>query len=344
MSSRREEPPVGERRYTLMLVPEGGRGAVRQVSISLRHLRGVLIGMSLMLVLSVAGAVWLVFEVPKRAAYVELAEENLLLKERLQEVEATMDEVESLLERLRMYDATLEGLPKESLPNGFGPLDDDEVAALGEGAWSVVDALGEPILPGELGDPMDEPSEPPRLLEKSFQQLDAVELRSQRLNQILQVLEPRLALLAESAEDYRSMLAVLPSTNPVPKGLLTSGFGYRRSPFTRRWKFHSGIDLAAPRGTPIYAPGPGEVVMSRWNSGYGRMIEIDHGYGIVSRFAHNARLYVREGDRVERGQLIATIGMTGQTTGPHLHYEITVNGERVDPLFYIPREKLQSSQ
>ena len=95
------------------------------------------------------------------------------------------------------------------------------------------------------------------------------------------------------------------------------------------------MDLSAPKGTPITAPAPGVVRTAKYNSGYGRMVEIDHGFGIMTRFAHNARVFVEEGDVVKPGQVISTVGMTGQTTGPHLHYEVHVDGQPVDPLEYL---------
>jgi murein DD-endopeptidase MepM/ murein hydrolase activator NlpD len=109
----------------------------------------------------------------------------------------------------------------------------------------------------------------------------------------------------------------------------------RKSPVTRRYKLDSGIDIAAPRGTPVLATGAGTVVLSEYSSGYGNFIEIDHGGGIVSRYAHCSRRMVEVGDEVLRGDLIATVGSTGQSTGPHLHYEILVDGEFIDPLDFI---------
>ena len=101
--------------------------------------------------------------------------------------------------------------------------------------------------------------------------------------------------------------------------------------------FHHGIDLSAPRGTRIFAASNGEVVTAEYSSGYGRMVEVDHGYGITSRYAHCNSLFVRPGDWVEAGQVIATVGSTGQTTGPHLHFELLVDGQVVDPMEYLPR-------
>ena len=98
---------------------------------------------------------------------------------------------------------------------------------------------------------------------------------------------------------------------------------------------HEGIDLAAPMGTPIVAPASGVVRRAGREGGYGLVLEIDHGNGIVTRFAHASRLIARQGQRVTRGQTVATVGNTGLSTGPHLHYEIHVNGRVVDPLKYV---------
>jgi murein DD-endopeptidase MepM/ murein hydrolase activator NlpD len=337
-------------------VPEGGRGEVRQVSLSLRQVRYVLMIGTVVALLAIAGLMWFFVGMPRQLHYARLAEENLALKERLQQVEASLDEVEAALRRLRMYEAQLRGIepldpqapaPRNGAaadaPNGEGPLDADDIAAQQLAtAWSVLDVLDDPPDLASVEDaPMDELEEGEfRYLESSFRELDLVALRSERLEEVLRVIEPQLALLAESAEDYRSMLRVFPSINPCPEAVLTSGFGYRRSPFTRRWKFHTGIDLAGPYGLPIIAPGPGLVIQAGFDSGYGRALQIDHGYGLVSRIAHTSKLYVAVGDKVERGQLIAAVGSSGQTTGPHLHYEVMVNGERVDPMFYISRSQL----
>jgi murein DD-endopeptidase MepM/ murein hydrolase activator NlpD len=345
-------PSVGERRYTLMFVPEGGRGSVRQISLSLRQVRQLLMLATVVALLAVAGLLWFFVGMPRQFAYAELAEENLALKERLQKIEGSLDEVEAALRRLRMYEAQLRGIdpakiedapaPANDATRGEGPLDDDELAAQQLAtAWSVLDVLDAPPDLHEVEDaPMDELGDEFRYLESSFKELDMVALRSERLEEVLQVLEPQLAMLAESAEDYRSMLWSFPSINPCPEAVLTSGFGYRRSPFTRRWKFHTGLDLAGPVGLPIVAPAPGIVIQAGFDSGYGRSLQIDHGYGLVSRFAHTSKLYVGVGDKVDRGQLIAAVGSSGQVTGPHLHYEVMVNGERVDPMFYISRAQL----
>lgn len=321
--------PVSQRRYTVMLVPEGARGPLRQRTFTLKEVRRLLAGGAALAVLALVGVLLVVGSVQRSLAYGRLLDENLGLKSRLGEIEGKLDAVDREMQRLRMYDAQLQDLPADALP-GFGPMDADDVAAaLGEGV--VVDP-GRLELLGESGDPMDDlPALGDGVLDE---RLSRVEMRAERTLQSLRVTEITLGHAVETAEHWRSRRGAVPSLWPL-EGVLTSGFGWRRSPFTRRWKFHSGLDLSAPKGTPIAAPAPGVVRTATYNSGYGRMVEIDHGFGIMTRFAHNARVFVEEGEVVRPGQIISTVGMTGQTTGPHLHYEVHVDGQPVDPLEYL---------
>jgi murein DD-endopeptidase MepM/ murein hydrolase activator NlpD len=111
----------------------------------------------------------------------------------------------------------------------------------------------------------------------------------------------------------------------------TSDFGNRRDPINGRSAFHSGMDYGAYRRAPIVATGPGEVIYAGWRSGYGRCVEIDHGYGFITRYGHLHEIAVRRGDTVERGQSIGGMGSTGRSTATHLHYEIWHNGSAIDP-------------
>ncbi len=130
-------------------------------------------------------------------------------------------------------------------------------------------------------------------------------------------------------------LANTPSIMPTT-GWLSSHFSQSRfHPVLHESRPHEGIDLSAPMGAPIVAPASGEVKSVSYVAGYGNTFEVDHGNGIVTKFAHCSRILVRVGQHVTRGQLIATVGNTGLTTGPHLHYEVHVNGLAVDPLKYV---------
>ncbi len=126
-----------------------------------------------------------------------------------------------------------------------------------------------------------------------------------------------------------------PSILPC-NGRFTSGFGMRKDPFTGRMHFHYGIDLAAPIGTPVYAPADGVVKrVKRDPRGYGLLLEINHGMGITTRYGHLSKVLVKPGQKVKRGQIIAKVGNTGRSTGPHLHYEVRVLNKPVNPLNYI---------
>lgn len=127
--------------------------------------------------------------------------------------------------------------------------------------------------------------------------------------------------------------ASLPTIWPA-KGWITSEFGDRRG-WGGRGRIHEGIDVAGPRGTPILAPGAGVITYVGYRRGYGRTVIVDHGYGIVTLYGHCQSIYVDEGQSVKRGMIIAGIGNTGRSTGPHLHYEVRVDGVPVNPMLYI---------
>jgi murein DD-endopeptidase MepM/ murein hydrolase activator NlpD len=135
-------------------------------------------------------------------------------------------------------------------------------------------------------------------------------------------------------KEKKDILARTPSIWPTT-GWVTSNFGYRRSPFTGQRELHKGLDISAPLGTPIYASASGKVVKVERDHGYGKNIMVDHGSGIVTRYAHLNNYAVKKGEQVKRGQLIGYVGNTGRSTGPHLHYEVRLNGVPVNPLRYI---------
>lgn len=132
----------------------------------------------------------------------------------------------------------------------------------------------------------------------------------------------------------RSLLAATPSIRPLD-GWKTSSFGYRRSPFTGRRELHKGLDIAASKGSPIIAPADGTVTYAARKGLMGNMVSIKHGYGIVTRYGHLSKMLKNKGEKVERGEVIALVGSTGRSTGPHLHYEVRLNGVPVNPSKYI---------
>jgi murein DD-endopeptidase MepM/ murein hydrolase activator NlpD len=127
----------------------------------------------------------------------------------------------------------------------------------------------------------------------------------------------------------------LPSKRPVANARITSNFGHRQDPFGRGRAFHGGIDFAGPLGTPIQSAGAGMVIQAGVMGGYGKVVMIDHGNGHTTVYAHAQKVLVRDGQMVMAGQSIATLGSTGRSTGPHLHFEVRVGGLRVDPRRYL---------
>lgn len=140
---------------------------------------------------------------------------------------------------------------------------------------------------------------------------------------------------AGEIEEAPRMAVSVPSRMPVDGVRLTSGFGMRDHPILRRRARHNGVDLAAPRGTPVYATADGIVEMAQWYSSYGNYVQIGHGGDIETRYAHLSSYTVRSGDAVEIGDLIGYVGSTGRSTGPHLHYEVRVSGAPVNPIPYM---------
>ena len=127
----------------------------------------------------------------------------------------------------------------------------------------------------------------------------------------------------------------LPTLQPIVDGWFSSNYGYRIDPFTGQNSFHEGIDFPAEVGTPVVAAASGKVVFADVHPQYGKMVEIDHGNGLVTRYAHAARLLVKEGDLVVRGQRVAAVGSTGRSTGPHLHFEVRLNGVPQNPARFL---------
>jgi hypothetical protein len=127
----------------------------------------------------------------------------------------------------------------------------------------------------------------------------------------------------------------MPTLAPVVDGWFSSNFGYRIDPFSGMQSFHEGIDFPAETGTPVVAAASGKVVESGYQPQYGKIIAIDHGNGLVSRYAHASEVYVNEGDLVVRGQRVASVGSTGRSTGPHLHFEVRLNGVPQNPARFL---------
>ncbi len=161
-------------------------------------------------------------------------------------------------------------------------------------------------------------------LNTAYEQLESVANTQERVIQEIY----------EQLSDKKSMLASMPTMTPT-NGYITSGFGIRYSPYGGKRKMHEGLDIANRYGADIIAPGDGVVTTAGVKPGYGKIICIDHGYGLKTYYGHTASFYVTAGQRIKRGQRIAAVGSTGRSTGPHLHYEIHAHGTPIDPMYYL---------
>lgn len=165
--------------------------------------------------------------------------------------------------------------------------------------------------------------------------MQSLEYLSERLEQE----QMELVLLENVMNERELQQALDPKGWPVKGGYISSAFGKRNDPFTGRKAFHKGVDIPAKPGTPIHAIGAGVVIYAGKKSGYGRMVEIDHGNGYTTRYAHVSKTLVNVGDRVSKGTDVAEVGSTGRSTGPHLHLELLKNGKQVNP-----RKRLYSAR
>ena len=166
----------------------------------------------------------------------------------------------------------------------------------------------------------------------------SVEEFSDLLGQLSRQVEERsdqLGVLEALLVSTSASKKFLPTLSPIEEGWFSSNFGWRIDPFTGQKSFHEGIDFPADVGTPIVAAASGKVIFADVHPQYGKMVEIDHGNGLVSRYAHASVLLVKEGEMVVRGQQVARVGATGRSTGPHLHFEVRLNGAPQNPARFL---------
>lgn len=207
---------------------------------------------------------------------------------------------------------------------GLERTQDAIIAALENAMESRIETLAR--IPAELGldaptDGVGGPAVELRGLDAPLRPTDPFEVFHAALGQI---------------DQLKQMVDALPVRSPlVGKLRVTSSYGRRRDPFLGRPAMHTGIDLAAARGTAVHATASGKVTFAGWNGGYGRMIEIDHGNGHKTRYGHLSKIKVAEGDSIDPGQIIGAVGSSGRSTGPHLHYEMVQNGRRKNPATYL---------
>jgi len=296
--------------YTVMVLPSPTAKAHR-FSISKKALKIILALTSVSLVVLFVFLVQYVQMLGERWELASLRKETKAKRLEIQAFTVAVNDLKKDMNRLRELDAKLRVITDIGPPQEKSQL-------LGLGGPEEIN----------LDNPTSlESRQPAEVLRKMEQ--DVAHLKAQAAAQELSFQE-----LTEAMKDRRSLWAATPSIWPV-KGWLTSGFGNRLSPFTGDIGMHNGIDIAAHRDTPVIAAAAGVVSYEGFDSGLGKMVKINHGYGLQSMYGHLSKTAVKIGQRVKRGDVIGYVGNTGLSTGPHLHYEVYLHEVPVNPMRYI---------
>ena len=303
---------MAHRRWTLLIIPDG-QEAVRQMRVSAFIARAAFAGIASLIVLVLFFATGFFVKESSSFRADRLAAEN----------ERLVGQLERLSGRLETLQTTMSDLTRRDeeyrLIAGLEPLS-DEVHAAGIGGPGTETVEGNPLYAVD-----------PVLGRKAFEATSDVESMIRRAD----VLKASWSEAVDSLRVRHALLQATPSIYPT-RGLVTSGFSRSRMhPILHRARPHEGLDIVAPRGTPITSSANGVVSFAGRNSGYGLVVEINHGYGMKTRYAHMSAIDVRVGQRVERGAQIGRVGNTGLSVSPHLHYEVLVNGQPQNPALYI---------
>ena len=314
------------KRLTLIVLP-GDTSASRTFRIP-RFVPKVLVGVALALIYAGVFFGMDYFDLRKMAQrYRELSVEHEGVKSEIRVLVEKLSEVKRALKVVQNYTVRLDELTqidtsKINTSTGIGPLSDAEfnARALDNTVVQPPQAQHSDVVPAGIN--IDELTFSP-VLQQLSDVSDQARHRTFEMQRLLSKLDKK-----------RSLLSSIPSMYPV-KGWVSSGYGYRISPFTGERTRHRGMDIASAIGTPILAPADGVVIFSGRKANFGNFIMIAHGYGIVTRYGHNAHNLVQPGQKVKRGDQIGTVGTSGRTTGPHVHYEVWVNGHPSNPRKFI---------
>ncbi len=303
-----------------MLIPSD-HSATSNFNVEHGTVRRILLSLIFSVLILAAIGTYLFLKPDYKQRSVALQKENLKLENDLVTFQTKLAILENTVERIEHFDRKLRVMTNyvdHRRKIAIGPLDEGEMALSQMDGFSRTNEALAIKLKEKLGelDSSDLSKEVDRLLSVSSER------------------EKELAELSNFLEDQKLMLSHIPSIWPA-EGWVTSGFGYRSSPFTSSKKFHHGMDIANNIGTPIHSPADGIVIYTGSRDGYGRTLVINHGFGLTTRYAHCSEFKVKVGKRVKRGDLVATVGNTGRSTGPHLHYEVRLNNIPQNPRRYI---------
>jgi len=299
---------MAKRRWTVVLVPPTSEPS-KIIEVSYGVLKSLAVAVGVVAILALLLGYAAVSRTADQQRTARLTQENGRLEQQLGEINGRLATLTDTLSRIAQRDARIRVLAN------LEPID-PQVQAAGVGGPS------EPAPPGAAETP-------------AIRQSHEIRVDLNGLIRRANLLALSFGEAADSLATHSARLAATPSIMPT-QGWLTSAFSSMRThPILHIARPHEGIDVTAPMGSPIEAPAAGVVIETGWESGYGNTVSIDHGYGILTKFAHTSKILVHEGQRVSRGERIALVGNSGLATGPHLHYEVHVNGRPVDPLKYV---------
>lgn len=330
-----------EKKKITFIILSHDAGPARKFVVSSSLVKGALVLGSILTLAFVAGLVDYSGLLAQSIENKKLRVENAQLLKQFQVVEGKLSALETSLERVRTFTTKL-----KLITNIEG---EDRSLKLAMGAAQVpnqeVQEMDQPMdqrVSNQDLEKQDAEFMEPRPLDENRGELAIApgkdyQTLAIRIDQAIRestLREQSVLDLWESLSERQSLLMSTPNVRPA-RGWFTSRFGYRTSPFTGKAALHAGLDIAAAPGSPVYAPADGVVTFAGYDEGYGKMVTLDHGYGVTTRYGHCAQAYVQVGQKVSRYDVIASVGNTGRSTGPHLHYEVRVNGVPRNPALYI---------
>ncbi|WP_347358795.1 M23 family metallopeptidase [Bdellovibrio sp.] len=331
---------MDKKKVTLFIV-SNQTGKTRKLVLSAAWLKAISFISAIVIIIFAAGLVDYFGLLLQAMENKRLKAENAQLIKQFQVVESKVSALENSLERVKTFTTKLKLITNVDA--------DDRITKLTMGAKP---SAGQPV---EEYEPMEQREDAEMLAEQdqifankkplndqtgelanenADKDYASLVVRIDKAVKETQLKEQSVIDLWESLSERQSLLNSTPNMKPA-KGWITSRFGYRVSPFTGKTALHAGLDIAAAPGSPVYAPADGVVVFASYDESYGKLITVDYGYGVTTRFGHLSQIYVQAGQRVNKWDVVGAVGNTGRSTGPHLHYEVRINGTAVDPLNYI---------
>ena len=330
-----------EKKKVTLFVVSNQTGKTRKIVLSAAWLKAISFISAIVIVIFAAGLVDYFGLLLQAMENKRLKVENAQLIQQFQVVESKVSALENSLERVKTFTTKLKLITNVDA--------EDRITKLTMGSKP---SAGQPV---EEYEPMEQRQEPEEMAaqdeifsnkkplndqvgelatENTDKDYASLVVRIDKAVKETQLKEQSVIDLWESLSERQSLLNSTPNMKPA-KGWITSRFGYRTSPFTGKTALHAGLDIAAAPGSPVYAPADGVIVFASYDESYGKLITIDYGYGVTTRFGHLSQIYVQVGQRVNKWDVVGAVGNTGRSTGPHLHYEVRINGTAVDPINYI---------